>query len=237
MKYIGYHRTSTTQQNLDRGIIEITEFCKSQRIPLYKEKVYTDQHTGKNFLRPRYLLVKEELLESGDVLIITEVDRLGRSKMDTLNELRYFAEHHIRVMILEIPTTLMDLSQLDNHLAKMILETVNNLLIEMYATFAEAEMEKRRKRQQEGLEALKARGEWHKIGRKAKMPMEEFSKQYQRVLDGTIAPFALRDELGMKTSTFYAYKQRFDKKRNEEQMQEARVKLEEEGKKFGGNYE
>ena len=41
-------------------------------------------------------------------------------------------------MILEIPTTTQDLSTLDNSMAKMIMETINNMLIELYATMAQA---------------------------------------------------------------------------------------------------
>lgn len=48
----GYHRTSTTDQHLDRGITEIENFCRNNNICL--EKIYTDQQTGKNFNRPRY---------------------------------------------------------------------------------------------------------------------------------------------------------------------------------------
>ena len=79
-------------------------------------------------------------------LIVTELDRLGRNKQDTLKELRYFQDKEIRVMILEIPTTTQDLSSLDNSMAKMIMETINNMLIELYATMAQAEIEKKEKR-------------------------------------------------------------------------------------------
>ena len=113
-----------------------------------------------------YLLdCKARNLREGDTLIVTELDRLGRNKQDTLKELRYFAEKGVRVMILEIPTTTQDLSTLDNSMAKMIMETINNMLIELYATMAQAEIEKKEKRQQEGIEAKKARGEWADYGR------------------------------------------------------------------------
>ncbi|MGJ4851822.1 recombinase family protein [Bacillota bacterium Meth-B3] len=77
MKYLGYHRTSTKDQRLDRGIAEINRFCADSGIPLYKGKVYTDQQTGKNFDRPRYSMLKDEILESGDVLIVTELSKMG----------------------------------------------------------------------------------------------------------------------------------------------------------------
>ena len=106
MKRYGYHRTSTREQHLDRGIAEITAYCENNNLSL--EKIYTDQQTGKNFNRPRYTILKEDVLRFGDELIITEVDRLGRNKADTLKELQYFKEAGIRVKILEQPTTLMD---------------------------------------------------------------------------------------------------------------------------------
>ena len=80
MKYVAYHRTSTADQHLDRGIAELKKYCADNGIELYKNKVYTDQQTGKNFNRPRYQMLKEEILENGDTLIVTELDRLGRNK-------------------------------------------------------------------------------------------------------------------------------------------------------------
>lgn len=127
MKRYGYHRTSTREQHLDRGIKEITTYCEQNNLEL--EKIFTDQQTGKNFNRPRYQVLKEDVLRAGDELIITEVDRLGRNKQETLKELQYYRDNGIRVEILELPTTLMDLSKLDNAMARMLMETINNMLI------------------------------------------------------------------------------------------------------------
>ena len=163
MKRYGYHRTSTREQHLDRGIKEITAYCEQNQLEL--EKIYTDQQTGKNFNRPRYQVLKEDVLRVGDELIITEVDRLGRNKRETLKELQYYRDNNIRVKILELPTTLMDISKLDNSMAQMLMETVNNMLIELYAAMAQAEIEKKEKRQREGIQAKKERGEWDNYGR------------------------------------------------------------------------
>lgn len=208
MSIYGYHRTSTLEQHLDRGINEITEYCKNNGLNLVK--IYTDQHTGKNFNRPRYMVLKEDVLRPGDTLIVTELDRLGRNKQDTLKELQYFKDKNIRVMVLELPTTLMDFSKMDNGMAKMMLETINNMMLELYASMAQAEIEKKEKRQREGIEAKKARGEWDDYGRPKAMKFEEFAKEYQRVLDGSIRPFELMRELGLTKPTFYRYKKEFD---------------------------
>lgn len=201
MAVYGYHRTSTTEQHLDRGIYEITDFCKHNKIPL--EKIYTDQQTGKNFDRPRYTVLRDDILRNGDTLIITEVDRLGRNKKDTLKELRVLSDRNIRVMILEIPTTLQDVSKMDNAMARMILETVNHMLIELYAAMAQAEIEKKEKRQKEGIEAKKLRGDWDNYGRpKVQKPKnwDEVIKQWKA---GEISAVEAMRLTGVKKSSFY----------------------------------
>ena len=203
MKRYGYHRTSTREQHLDRGIAEITDYCEQNQLEL--ERIFTDQQTGKNFNRPRYQVLKEDVLRSGDELIITEVDRLGRNKRDTLKELQYFRDHNIRVKILELPTTLMDISKLDNTMAQMLMETVNNMLIELYAAMAQAEIEKKEKRQREGIEAKKARGDWDDYGRPSAIDIEDFKIHYQRVIDGQMRPTELMKQLGVSKSTYYRY--------------------------------
>lgn len=206
MKRYGYHRTSTREQHLDRGIAEITAYCEQNQLEL--ERIFTDQQTGKNFNRPRYQVLKEDVLRSGDELIITEVDRLGRNKRDTLKELQYFRDHNIRVKILELPTTLMDISKLDNTMAQMLMETVNNMLIELYAAMAQAEIEKKEKRQREGIEAKKARGDWDDYGRPSAIDIEDFKIHYQKVIDGQIRPTDLMKQLGISKSTYYRYVER-----------------------------
>ena len=203
MAIYGYHRTSTTDQHLDRGIREIENYCGINNLKL--DRIYSDQQTGKNFNRPRYQVLKEDILRAGDELIITEVDRLGRNKRDTLKELQYFRDNNIRVRILELPTTLMDFSTLENSMAQMLMETVNNMLIELYAAMAQAEIEKKEKRQREGIEAKKARGDWDDYGRPSAIDIEDFKIHYQRVTDGQMRPSELMKQLGISKSTYYRY--------------------------------
>lgn len=208
MKRYGYHRTSTREQHLDRGIKEITAYCEQNGLEM--EKIFTDQQTGKSFNRPRYQVLKENVLRTGDELIITEVDRLGRNKQETLKELQYYRDNGIRVKILELPTTLMDLSKLDNAIARMLMETINNMLIELYAAMAQAEIEKKEKRQREGIDAKKNRGEWDDYGRFVIMSQDEFADQYKKVLSGELRPFELMKQLGMSKSTYYRYISKFN---------------------------
>ncbi len=207
MAYYGYHRTSTKEQHLDRGIIEIQRFCESQNIKL--TGIFTDKLTGKNFDRPRYTVLVEDVLREGDTLIITELDRLGRNKQEILKHLQSLKDKGVRVMVLELPTTLIDLSQMDNALARLMIETINNVLIEIYASLAQAEMEKKEKRQREGMEAKKLRGEWDEVGRPRAIEQEKFNQEFIRVVQKEVTPTQLQRELGLTSSTYYRYRKNF----------------------------
>lgn len=50
-------------------------------------------------------------------------------------------------------------------MVSLIMEMVNQILIEVFSAVAQWETEKRAKRQREGIEAMKERGEWEKYGR------------------------------------------------------------------------
>ena len=112
-------------------------------------------------------------------------------------------------MELELPTTLIDLSQMDNALARLMIETINNVLIEIYASLAQAEMEKKEKRQREGMEAKKLRGEWDEVGRPRAIEQEKFNQEFIRVVQKEVTPTQLQRELGLTSSTYYRYRKNF----------------------------
>ena len=201
--YYGYHRVSTKDQNLDRGIKGIEDFCKQKNYPL--QKIFLDKVSGKSFDRPRYTVLKEDVLREGDTLILYELDRLGRNKKEIIDELRYYEDHNIRVMFLDIPTSTIDLSEESDSMNKLITDTINKVVIEIYAMQAETELQRKEKRQREGIEAKKARGEWDDYGRHRVMTPEEFAKQYEKVEQGKIGSLELMRQLKMKKSTYFKY--------------------------------
>lgn len=211
--YYGYHRISTKEQHLDRGIKGIEDFCKSREIKL--EKIYTDKMTGKETYRPRYTVLKEDVLRSGDTLIIYELDRLARTKKLIAEELRYYSEKGIRVMILDIPTTTVDIPEHSDKMFKLVMETVNQLIIEIYSMQAQTELQRKEKRQREGIAAKKARGDWDNYGRPRVMKKEDFAKNYQRVIDGQIGSLELMRELGLQRDTYFRYVRELKKAKDE----------------------
>lgn len=209
MQIYGYHRTSTKEQHLDRGIQEIERYCNEHEMAL--TNIFTDQETGKNFNRPRYTVLVEDVLRPGDILIVTELDRLGRNKYDTMQQIQRIKNMGVRLMVLELPTTLMDLSVMDNAMARMMLETINNMMLELYASMAQAELEKRRS--DSGRDSSEEiAGRMDDYGRPSVMKQETFDENFQSVVSGETTPTQLRKNLGMTHSTFYRYRKTFYEK-------------------------
>lgn len=200
--YYGYNRVSSKEQHEDRGNTSIENFCAAHNYRL--ERIYVDKQTGRNFDRTRYKVLKEDILRSGDTLIIPEYDRLGRAD-ETKIELEYFKEKNIRIIFLDIPTTQMDFSMIEDNMAKMILNCINEMLISFYDCLARTELERKKKRQREGYEELRKRGEWDKLGRPRKMSKEEFAAAYKAVEDGELKTTELMRKLNLKENTYYRY--------------------------------
>lgn len=201
LKY-AYCRVSTKDQNIDRQIIAIKKYAPD----ITDDNLFIDKQTGKNFEREHYQEMKVILehiskvkSESDNIeLIIEELDRLGRNADLIKKELMWFKEHNIIVRILEIPTTLVELDK-NNHL---LMEMVANILIEVYTTIAQAELEKRAKRQAEGIAVAKSKGVY--TGRKPiKIDNEQFNSVYARWKSKEITARQAMSELNIKSNTFY----------------------------------
>ena len=183
---IGYCRVSTKDQDLTRQ----EESLKSYGC----DRIYSDKATGKNFNRPEYNKLKEAL-RPGDTLVVHEFDRLGRNKKLTLKELQYFKDNHIRLVALNLPTTQMNTD--DN----LMLETINNIVIELYTMMAQQEIETREKRQREGIDIALANGV--KFGRKEIDYPKEWKQVIELVDDKTISNIRAMEMLGLKKTNYY----------------------------------
>lgn len=194
-KTFGYVRVSTREQNLARQIDNLKKYVPDER------DIYADKVSGKDMYRPAYQTLRQ-MVRSGDTLYIHEMARLGRNKEDILQELRYYKEKGVIVRILNLPTTLVDYSIYgDNKLQKALMNMVNNILIEVLATMAEAEREDIHKRQREGISAARKRG--MKFGRPEKIFPDTWDDDYRRWKQGEITAVSLYRKYGMGRSTFY----------------------------------
>ena len=201
-KTFGYVRVSTREQNLARQIDNLKKYVPDER------DIYADKVSGKDLYRPAYQTLRQ-MVRSGDTLYVHEMARLGRNKEDILQELRYYKEKGVIVRILNLPTTLVDYSIYgDNKLQKALMNMVNNILIEVLATMAEAEREDIHKRQREGISAARKRG--MKFGRPEKKFPDTWDDDYRRWKQGEITAVSLYRKYGMGRSTFYRKVERWE---------------------------
>ena len=70
-------------------------------------------------------------------MVKKSLDRLSRNKTDIKNELQYFKDNNIRLKVIVLTTTMMELP--DGQ--EWVFEMVNNILIEILGTIAEQERE------------------------------------------------------------------------------------------------
>lgn len=197
-----YCRISTTDQNIERQIVAIKKYAPC----ISDNNVFIDKKTGKDFDREQYQemkvilehISKAKLKNETIELIIEELDRLGRNADGIKKELLWFKEHNIIVRILEIPTTLTEVDENN----RWVMEMVTNLLIEVYAQLAQAELEKRAKRQAEGIAVAKARGVYK--GRKP-IVIDDMHLRciFTKWKAGEITARQAMNELGLKPNTFY----------------------------------
>ena len=191
-KVYGYARVSTRDQNLDRQLKALADFGVEER------DIVTDKESGKSLEREGYLMLKNHLLREGDTLVVMSLDRLSRNKSHIKTELEYYREHHIRVKILDIPTTLIELLEEQD----WIFDMINNILIEVLASIAEQERVRTLQRQAQGIAAAKEKGKH--LGRPRASYPENWHEVYLEWTNGKITAKAAMNMLSLKRSTFYA---------------------------------
>lgn len=92
MKY-GYARVSTMNQDLEAQLQALKrESC---------DVIYKEKFTGTKKARPEFNALLE-VLEDGDTLVITKLDRFARSTTDGINTIKELFEKGVRVHVLNM---------------------------------------------------------------------------------------------------------------------------------------
>ena len=192
----GYARVSSTDQNLDRQLLQLKAVISDERY------IICDKASGKDFNRKGYnTLVGTQnnapLLRAGDLLVITSLDRLGRNYSEIRQQWEYIT-HTLNVDIRVLDMPLLDTSNTGESLDKRF---IADLVLQILSYTAEKERAHIKERQKEGIAAARLNGKY--LGRpKAEFPTE-WEKVYNEWKQGNITANRAMEILNLKRTTFY----------------------------------
>lgn len=155
-----YLRASTKDQDAERALQILQDL--NQNLNLGKTIVYVENYSGTKLDRPELNKLLSEA-NQGDTLLVESIDRLSRLTQQDFQELkRRIQEKGLRLIVADLPTTY-QMIQTSDSITHSILELINNMLIDLLATMARLDNEKRIERIKQGL----ARSGYKPTGKKA----------------------------------------------------------------------
>ena len=190
MKTYGYARVSSTDQNLDRQLDSLTSFG------VEPNNIFKDKVSGKNFDRDGYLKMIAAL-RKGDLLVITDIDRLGRNYDMIITEWTKITKH-IGADIVVLGMPLLDTRSQVGSLTGRLL---SDIVLQLLSYVAQKERENIHRRQSEGIAAAKKRGVV--FGRPSVKTPENFDKIAAAYLDRKLSLTKAAALARMNRSTFY----------------------------------
>lgn len=196
----GYVRVSTKEQHEDRQIEAINEYANTHNLEV--TNILTDKESGKDFNRPRYQVLKNDILRKGDILIIKELDRLGRDYSMIKTEWQDLLNLGVDIIIIDMPIlNTENRTDLEKRL-------IGNIVFELFSYMAEKERQRLRKRQREGIDIAKAKGKH--LGR-PKIDLDTISKKQRETIkelypswkEEELTAVKFMEEVDLRKNTFY----------------------------------
>lgn len=181
----GYIRVSTINQDHDLQRIKIIEFAEYRKLNILR--IFEDKASGKNVERKGFRGLYDALQtdhQGIDAVVITKLDRLGRSLKDLLNITHWLDKHDIGLIIIE--------SNIDTTTSE------GRLFFHFMASIAEYERERILERTEEGRQAAKENGT--KFGRRKK---DLSMRDIERMIFAGVSISKIARDLKVSRATIY----------------------------------
>ncbi|WP_423813121.1 recombinase family protein [Psychrobacter sp. 219-2-C] len=185
-----YVRASTKDQDAKRALSELISFSQS-----YDDNhvEYVEHFSGTKLDRPVLAKLLKDA-EQGDMLLVESVDRLSRLSQDDFAILKQrIKDKGLRLVVADLPTT----HTVSEGMTGEILNVVNNMLIDLLATMAKLDNDKRRERIKQGL----ARSGYKPSGKKPNVA------KHKRILElgsqNTMTKDEIAKAVGVGVATVY----------------------------------
>ena len=177
---IGYARVSTVEQSLDRQIDQLTDAgCK---------RIYQEKASGASKERPELDRMIDALRE-GDVVVVTELSRLGRTVKGLIELVEKL--HKLGVDLKSLKEQWLDTTS-----------PMGKMVFTMMAGFAEMERDLIRERTAEGLKAARARG---RKGGRPSIDQEQLSLALRMYDSKSCTVAEITKATGISKATLYSY--------------------------------
>ena len=194
MAKIGYARVSSKEQHLDRQLAALKDV----------DKLFTDKLSGANTNRPELQKMLAYIRE-GDIVLVTELDRLGRNNQDLTKIMNTIQNKGATLDVLNLPSMT---GIADPNLRQLM----TNLIIELYKYQAESERKRIIERQQQGIALAKQQGKYH--GRKPQYTQDDLHLQHAfKLYQAGMSDVDVARNTGIKRTTFIRYRVKYGIKR------------------------
>lgn len=185
-----YVRASTKEQDAERALSDLVEFSQSYGT---EHVEYIENESGTKLNRPILTRLLNES-ESGDILLVESVDRLSRLEQADFEILKQqIKSKGLRLVVADLPTT----HVINSGMTGEILNVINAMLIDLLATMAKLDNDKRRERIKQGLE----RSGYKPTGKKANTAKHERIKQL--LAAGNMTKEEIAKAVGCGVATVY----------------------------------
>ena len=155
MAHYIYQRISTEKQSLVRQEGAIGDYCKANNIEVPEENVFSDVITGKTINRENYQKMKS-LLNKDDVLIMLDLDRLGRKWDIIKDEWRELTSKGVYIIIVNCP--LINVLPDNNGAISIDKRLIQEMMFTLLCYVSQKEVEKISMRTKEAMKAKKEQG-------------------------------------------------------------------------------
>lgn len=194
---IGYGRVSAKDQNLGRQL----EIFKQEGIE--ERDIFVEKESGRQFDRPVFRSLVDNILREGDMLVVTELKRFGRNYQEIYQEW-YHITKEIGADIKVTSMPILDTSQSKELLGQVITDVVLAVL----AYVADEDWTERHELQRQGIAVAKKDGVH--LGRpKVEFP-EEWEEHYKIWKAGIITAREAMERMGLKKDSFYRLVKKYE---------------------------
>jgi DNA invertase Pin-like site-specific DNA recombinase len=178
-KVYGYARVSTTNQNNDRQIDELTAYTC--------DEILTEKYTGTKPIRPELNRLKDKVRE-GDTVVVESWSRLGRSMRDLLDLVEWFISRGVILVSIK--------ENFDTGTPQ------GRLMMKVFQSFAEFERDLIVQRVNEGLKSARARG---KVGGRPRINKRSIDTALKLYRSGEHSINEICRLSGVSQTTLYRY--------------------------------